>query len=118
MTRRVRLELGVDPFRAAVGLAAVAGLLSLLLAFLSGLAAALTALAVAAWSARRGRAPVSPPLGWAEGVGLGVVAAAAGVFVLASGPLAGVRGAVIGLAALPLYGIPRWPLSRVGSPAP
>ncbi len=100
-------DLGSDPFGLAVALSAVAGVLSTRVDFLSGLVAALVALALATWASRRGRLRAAAPLTWPELLGLGAIAAAAAVWVVGDGPWSEVRGALLGLSVAPLYLVDR-----------
>jgi hypothetical protein len=104
-----------DTFRAAVGLAIIAGALGLVAPYLDSLAAALAALAAAGWAAAhaRQRSAGASGVGPARSAGLASVALGAAAFFLLPGPLALGRGLLLGLAWLPMWWIER--RSRTGA---
>ncbi len=94
-----------DAFGTAVGLAVVAGALSLLVPALAALVGTLAALAVAGWASIRyqNRRFRTPPGARARGAALGVVALVGALYLDPPGPLAPARGFLLALGLVPLW---------------
>jgi hypothetical protein len=102
-----------DTFGVGVGLAVIAGALSLVAPYLDALTVALAALAIAGWAAgrsrdRRERRSTGRPL---RVVGLACAVIGAAAFFLLAGPAAMTRGFALGIALVPL-----WVIERRGTP--
>jgi hypothetical protein len=112
-SRRSPVGIEFDPFNVGVGLAVIAGGLSLIVPYLDALTAALAALACAGWAARhasevRSRAERVKSL---RGAGVLSVSLGAGAFFLLPGAWAAARGIALGLSLVPL-----WLVERARSP--
>jgi hypothetical protein len=93
----------LDTFRAAIGLALVAGGLALAFPFFNALAGALVALGGAGWLAARARAGPSGPSPVALAAGWGSAAGGIGAYFALPAPWENARGLVLALCLLPLW---------------
>ena len=108
----VALSIEFDAFSVAVGLAIVAGALSLLAGYLTSLTVALAALAFAGWAARSASSVVpGQRIVSIRGLGISFLVIGIALFLLLPPPWAGGRALVLALSLVPLWAAER-PTSR------